>query len=117
MRAPPDSRFWSPSPKRAIDNPLASMTEIDTPTTTPVSPRPRSLRPPPPPAADRRRTIISGLCIGAFLLIAGWLIMRFVVGWHSSKSGSAALPVVAVEKVGREDLIQTLTLSAEFRPY
>jgi RND family efflux transporter MFP subunit len=57
------------------------------------------------------------LWIWGGLLALGIGLAVFEFGRHGGSADSAALPSVAVAKVNREDLRETLTVAAEFRPY
>ena len=58
------------------------------------------------------------LAIAAVAITAGvFFYWRHTGGTGETQTGSARTTVVAVAKVSREDLAQTLTMTAEFRPY
>lgn len=81
-------------------------------------PAPPNLAKLPPPARPappvRKRHLITGAILLA--LVCAWLLgtLRKAAG-HGGPAST--LPVVAVAKVERRNLAQTLTISAEFRPY
>lgn len=60
-----------------------------------------------------RRTLWGLVC--AVIIFGLWLMVHARGGSRGSET--SRLPVVAVEKIERENLAQTLSLSAEFRPY
>src|SRR4051812_568553 len=68
------------------------------------------------PSTPRRRRGLLLVVAGAFVLAGGVALLLHSSG-SSAKEAGEKLPVVAVAEVAREDLRQTLTLSAEFRPY
>jgi len=77
--------------------------------------------PPSPPSVPKqkpRKGKPLGLTLAMVIAAGGlWLVTRPHHSGASGHSEESSLPVVAVEKVGREDLSQTVSLSAEFRPY
>lgn len=89
------------------------MTEIAPPESAPPAPHAPSA-----PAwrlkINQLRRALWGLA-GAVVIFGVWLV------FHSHGAGrgpdASRLPVVAVETIERENLAQTLALSAEFRPY
>jgi RND family efflux transporter MFP subunit len=90
----------------------------------PIDPsvEPRALEPDSPEVQDppktvrpaRRKVLLLSAAVGI-----GVLLIVFFRGGRgaSSDAESNRLPTVAVAKVSREDLAQTVTLSAEFHPY
>lgn len=77
--------------------------------------------PAPPPAHSielpprKWRRLSRGQWIGLAALIL--LLLFFLLRHSGSQSEASAARPIAVAKVGREDLKQTLTMAAEFRPY
>jgi RND family efflux transporter MFP subunit len=68
------------------------------------------------PVRSRRRPLfLSLVAIGLLACIVVGLQRR--TGFHASDSKPESLPVVAVSEVLSENLTQTLTVAAEFRPY
>ena len=76
-----------------------------------VAPTPDNPEPPRRRWSSRRKLL--GI-IGLFILLFGFALL-----FHrsSSRSNTNSARPVAVAKVAREDLKQTLTIAAEFRPY
>ncbi len=92
-----------------LEPPLAPSTE---PTTGEDTPAAGSA-----PQISKRR---SRKNVYVFIAVAATAIVAVLLfrGGHSASEGSSSrLPIVAVAKVTREDLRQTLTIAAEFRPY
>jgi RND family efflux transporter MFP subunit len=66
------------------------------------------------PRFSRRSRIVAGT---ALAILAGTGLVHFLRSSSEHADSSSGLPVVAVAKVSREDLAQSLTIAAEFRPY
>lgn len=93
------------------------MTAPDTQIITPASPpsgSPRNNQ----PHGRQPKHIALGLGILTVAVCTIWLASRVhgnAIG--ATREGNGSLPAVAVEQVGREDLVQTLSTTAEFHPY
>jgi len=92
-----------------------SPSSIPAPPPPAVQPTPVSTPPPPQPSAPPQKRRKPWLIVAIVLLAAAGAIL--LVGQHEHGAGESARTTVAVTKVDREDLVDDLWLSAEFRPY
>ena len=93
--------------------------ELTTPATAgkPTPDAPASSQVPQPESARKKRV---GLTLGfaAIAITAGaFFYWQHSGGTGGAQSGTTRTQVVAVARVSREDLAETLTMAAEFRPY
>src|SRR4051812_6069672 len=96
-----------------IETPTSEV-RSQTSSATAAAPRPKA-QPAAKPA--RRGRLVLGLVVAAILCGGIWFVTHTEGKAHAPASASARRPVVAVATVDREDLVQSLTLSAEFHPY